>query len=153
MARGGGVVRRWHTGGAQVARMRGRGHASPRRRLGGATWQGGWHLEGPRVSGPCLEYWGGNANALRPSTFYTRRFHLFLPCGTMFLWNLNVAGDVTARWASDAIVIRPSCGHGVHRIVDQDTCVKGGLSELDQCLTLRHVASRGALDLHRDQVH
>ena len=37
---------------AQVARTRGVGHASPRRRSGGATWQGGWQVKGPRVSGP-----------------------------------------------------------------------------------------------------
>ena len=61
----------------------------------------------------------------------------------MFPRNLNVAGDVAARWASDAIAIHPSRGHGVNRIVDQDMCVKGGLSELDQRLTLQHVASRG----------
>ena len=64
---------------------------------------------------------GGNANALRPSTFYTRRFHFFLPSGTMFLRNLNVVGDVAAWWASDAITIRPSHGHGLQGIVDQDT--------------------------------
>ena len=30
-----------------------------------ATWQsGGWRVKGPRVSGPWLEYWGGNAIAL-----------------------------------------------------------------------------------------
>ena len=49
----------------------------------------------------------------------------------MFPQNLNVACDVAARWVSDAIEIRPLRGHGVHRIVDQDKCVKGGLSELD----------------------
>ena len=30
----------------------------------GATWQGGWRVKGPRVSGPWLEYWGGNPIAL-----------------------------------------------------------------------------------------
>ena len=67
----------------------------------------------------------------------------------MFPRNLNVAGDVAAQWASDAIAIRPLRGHGVHRIIDQDTCVKGSLSELDQRLTLRHVVSRGAPFLHQ----
>ena len=38
--------------GAQVARTRRRGHASPRRCPDGATWQGGWQVKGPRVSGP-----------------------------------------------------------------------------------------------------
>ena len=30
----------------------------------GATWQGDRHMEGPQVSGPWLEVWGGNGNAL-----------------------------------------------------------------------------------------
>ena len=30
----------------------------------GATWQVVWQMEGPRVSGPWLVIWGGNANAL-----------------------------------------------------------------------------------------
>ena len=67
----------------------------------------------------------------------------------MFPHNLSIAGDVAAQWASNGITIHPSRGHGVHRIVDQDTCVKGRLSEFDQHLTLRHVASRGAPDLHQ----
>ena len=62
----------WHVGPARMRHgmqghmaeprepMRGGGadtwqdHVSPRRRLGGATWQceGGWQVKGPRVSGP-----------------------------------------------------------------------------------------------------
>ena len=30
----------------------------------GATWQVGWQVKGSRVSGPWLEVWGSNANAL-----------------------------------------------------------------------------------------
>ena len=47
-------------------------------------------MKAPRVSGPWLEYWGGNANALPHSTFYTRRFLSFPPCGTMFPGDLNL---------------------------------------------------------------
>ena len=51
---------------AQVARTCGRRpRGSMRTPMRGATWQsGGWYLEGPRVSGPWLGLWGGNANAL-----------------------------------------------------------------------------------------
>ena len=45
---------------------------------------GGWQLEGPRVSGPWLEYWGGNAIALNRPTLYTDGALFFLPCVTMF---------------------------------------------------------------------
>ena len=48
-------------------------HTSPCGRPGGATWQceGRWHVKGPWVSGPWLDNWGDNANALRRPTFYT----------------------------------------------------------------------------------
>ena len=59
----------------------GMGHLSPRGRSGGATWQGGWKMKGPRVSGPWLDSWGGNANALRCPSLYRRDFPFFLPCG------------------------------------------------------------------------
>ena len=78
------------------------GRAWRRRGAGGAdSWQeatavhtnahegrhvvGGWHLEVPRVSGPWLGVWGGNTNALPHPNSYTHDFHLFCPCGTMFL--------------------------------------------------------------------
>ena len=51
----------------------------------GATWQsGGWYLKGPRVSGPWLGVWGGNANALCRPLLYTQLFRPLSPCGTMF---------------------------------------------------------------------
>ena len=57
---------------AQVAhreRTRGRRRrVSTRTPVWGATWQVGRQMEGPRVSGPRLGNWGGNANALlRPT--------------------------------------------------------------------------------------
>ena len=91
-----------HLDGAEEERTRGRGHTSPRRRPGGTTWQcEGWQVKGPRVSGPWLVYWGGNARALLHSLFYTRMFSLFPPCGTMFPRNFFFAGHVAERGASD----------------------------------------------------
>ena len=83
------------------------GHASPRGRPGGAMWQceGGWQVKGPRVSGPWLDSWGGNANVLERLTFYTHRFQLFSSCGTMFPLNLFFAGHVVASRAFDAITL------------------------------------------------
>ena len=49
----------------------------------GAKWQGGRHMEGPRVSGPWLGVWGDNANALPHPTFYSNDSLVFIPCGTM----------------------------------------------------------------------
>ena len=46
--------------------------------------RGGWHVKGPRVSGPWLEYWGGNAIALNRPSFYTRDVHPFSSCGSKF---------------------------------------------------------------------
>ena len=61
----------WGVGGAQGAdtwQEATRVHAGPRVRPCGAPpgkrGGGGRHVEGPRVSGPWLEYWGGNAIAL-----------------------------------------------------------------------------------------
>ena len=45
---------------------------------------GGWHMDGPRVSGPWLGVWGGNANALPRPNSYRCLFVSFIPCGTMF---------------------------------------------------------------------
>ena len=45
---------------------------------------GGWHVKGLWVSGPWLDSWGGNANALDRPTFYTHQLLSFSPCGTMF---------------------------------------------------------------------
>ena len=62
---------------------------------------GGWQVKSPRVSGPCLEYWGGNANALPRSTLYTCYSPLILLCGTMFPRKSSLAGDVDVLRALD----------------------------------------------------
>ena len=50
---------------AQVAhRTRTRGRRPRERPCGAPRGKGGRHMEGPWVSGPWLEVWGGNANAL-----------------------------------------------------------------------------------------
>ena len=54
-------------------------------------------MKGPRVSGPWLEFWGGNANALPRPSFYTHNFSVFIPCRTVFPRNHSFAGDVDAR--------------------------------------------------------
>ena len=51
-------------------------------------------MKGPWVSGPWLEYWGGNANALPRSMLYTCYSPLILMCGTMFPRKSSLAGDV-----------------------------------------------------------
>ena len=51
-------------------------------------------MKGPLDSGPWLEYWGGNANALPRSTLYSRFSPLILSCGTMFPQKSSVASDV-----------------------------------------------------------
>ena len=75
MLRSGGAGWRERVAGAtEVTRTPGRG----------AMWQvRGCRVKGPRVGGPWGDYWGGNANVLRPCSFYTHRFPSFLPCGTM----------------------------------------------------------------------
>ena len=84
-----------------MARTRGRRprgstrvHADARE---GCHVAGGWHLEGPQVSRPWLGVWGSKANALPHPNSYTHDFHLFRPCGTMFLRIFYFAGDVDAR--------------------------------------------------------
>ena len=69
---------------AQTHGRRPRG--STRTPVRGTTWQGGWRVKGPLVSGPWLEYWGGNAIALNRPPIYAQVSLPFLPCGTMFLW-------------------------------------------------------------------
>ena len=95
---------------AHRARTHGVGHASPGGRLGGATWQGGWQVKGPRVSGPWLEVWGGNANAFSRPTFYTYLFPNFIPCGTMSPQKITFAGRVAALESSDEIAGHRSRG-------------------------------------------
>ena len=116
-------------GGAKEARTRGRGHASPHGRPGGATWRcEGWQVKGPRVSGLWLEVWGGNANVLCRPSFYTHMFSLFLSCGTMFPQNSLFAGHVAERGALDMIasnVARRCGGLGVHWITISTRALKG----------------------------
>ena len=45
-------------------------------------------------------------------------------------FNALNTGDVAAQWVSDEIAMRPLCGHGVHRIIDQTSALKGHLSEV-----------------------
>ena len=74
-------------------------HAGPRGCLCG-TPRGrgrGQHMEGPRVSGPSLGVWGGSANALPHSTFYTNDSLVFIQCGTMS----RVISPVQATWTRD----------------------------------------------------
>ena len=93
-----------------MARTRGmRPRGSTRMPVRGATWQSGdWHLEGPRVSGPWLGLWGGNANALPCPSLYTHNFFVFILCGTMFPLNHSFAGNVVASRALNPIVRRRS---------------------------------------------
>ena len=104
----------WHASDAQVARTRGRGHASPRGRPGGTTWhEGGWQVKGPWVIEPWLDSWGGNAIALNRPAFYTHCFLSFSPCGTMFLFYFEISGYVAASRALDPIascIAHRSCG-------------------------------------------
>ena len=96
---------------AQVARTRGRRpRGSTRTPVWGATWQGGWCVKGPQVNGPWWGYWGGNAKALPRPTFYTHKFRLFLPCGTMFPHVSSVHETWHHRGGSAAIAWRLSCG-------------------------------------------
>ena len=102
VARGADMARRtsadamWHYGHVARPRMaharrrwRGhvaRGHAGPPGHLWGVPrgeWRGR-HLEGAQVSGPWLEVWGGNANALPRLSFYIGYIKLFSLCRTMF---------------------------------------------------------------------
>ena len=57
------------------------GHAyGPRGRPCGAPrgGRGGWHVEGPRVSGPWLDFWGGNAICVnRPLIYRSGNFFFF----------------------------------------------------------------------------
>ena len=97
----------WRAGPVRMRRGT-QGHVAeptrPTRRAGGAggadTWQEatgstwvhadarvgchvarGWPLEGPRVSGPWLGVWGGNANALSRPNFYTHEFGFSIRVG------------------------------------------------------------------------
>ena len=100
----------------------------------GATWQraGRWRAHG--CSGPWLECWGGNANALPPSPIYTRRPQFIFPCGTMSRLISYLAGHVALREASDLIAKRRDSSIAwtrVHAIINQDMCLKNLISERD----------------------
>ena len=72
-------------------------------------------MEGPRVSGPWLVFWGGNALGVYRPLIYRGQNLLFLPCGTMFPHGSYLAGDVAAWQASDRIraaEIKTRCRHG-----------------------------------------
>ena len=59
-------------------------------------------MEGPRVSGPWLVFWGGNALGVYRPLIYSGEILFCLPCGTMFPHGSYLAGDVATRRASDA---------------------------------------------------
>ena len=100
---------------AQVAETRGRRpRGSTRTPVRGATWRGGWRVKGPWVSGPWLEFWGGNAIALNRPTLYTHGFPFFLPCGTMFPHVFNMQ----AMWQHGGRRMRSRC---VHRVDAEST--------------------------------
>ena len=76
-------------------------------------------MKGPRISGPWLEYWGGNTNALFCPRLYTCQSSLFLPCGTMFPWKFVFPRHVAASLALDTRAsneARRYGGLGVHAI-------------------------------------
>ena len=85
-------------------------------------------MKGPWVSGPWLVVWGGNANAFRRPTFYTRHLSLFLPCVTMFPRNSFFAGHMAERGALDTIASNGACrcgGLGVQSITITTHALKG----------------------------
>ena len=88
-------------------------------------------MKGPLVSGPWLEVWGGNANALPRPSFYTSDFWLFSSCGTMFPWIflLQVMSKNHKRRLRSLSVDRvdPS-PHDLH----PSTCVNAHLSNRDR---------------------
>ena len=71
------AARRWRGHVARATRVHTDARVVTRGRAAG-RWRG------PRVSGPSLEYWGGNAIALNRPSFYTQDFHSFPPYGTKF---------------------------------------------------------------------
>ena len=60
-------------------------------------------MKGPRVSGPWLEFRGGNAIGVNRPLIYRGANYFVLPCGTMSHTALILAGDVAAWRASDRI--------------------------------------------------
>ena len=95
-----GSATQTHASACVAQRWRGR-VAGPREptqmpgwRLYGRRWAGRWWAHG--YSGPRLDSWGGNANALEHLSFYTRLFWSFLPCGTNLF--LKFTGHVEKCW-------------------------------------------------------
>ena len=134
--------RRWR---GHVARGHTGPHWSTRTAVRAATWQGGWRVKGPRVSGPWLECWGGNAKALPHYTLSTRDFRLFNLCETMFpqIFLLQVMWtNHNSRLRSQSVARVDLSPRDLH----QDTCVKKIISE---ALDGRHVAWRGGINLHQ----
>ena len=76
------------------------------------------------------------------------RAHYFLTplCPTRFL---PFAGNVDARRALDSVRMAEITWTRVHTILITTRALKWGLSEVDQCLTWRHVDAQGEPDLHR----
>ena len=72
-------------------------------RVGRHVAAGGWHMEGPRVSGPWLDFWGGNAICVSRPLIYRSEECFFLPCGTMSHTGLSFAGHVDAQGMLDRI--------------------------------------------------
>ena len=67
-------------------------------RVGRHVAAGGWHMEGPRVSGPWLDFWGGNALCVNRPLIYRSENLFFLPCGTMFHTDLNPGSVAAHDW-------------------------------------------------------
>ena len=112
----------------------------------GSHVAGGRQMEGPRVSGPWLGNWAGNANALPHPTFYMRNSSFLLPCGTMFPHDLPFPGDVDARQASDSIRTMEIVWTRVHTILNQARARYIFLSERDQ---RTYLTTRGGLGIVR----
>ena len=106
----------------------------------------GWRVKRPRVSGPWLEYWGGNATALNRPPIQLWFSLLFLLCGTMFLRIFfcrqcgGTAGIGSDRKTSIAWT-------RVHAIVNQSTCANPIISD---AFDGRHVAWRQSINLQSD---
>ena len=91
-------------------------------------------MEGPRVSGPWLGVWGGNANALPRPSFYTYDFLL------QATWQHHMR-RIQSRGV-DCVDTSP-------RDRNQNTCAKFDLSDGDRRLTCRHVDAMGASNSHQ----
>ena len=115
----------------------------------GATWQVGWQVKGPRVSGPWLGVWGGNANALPRPKSYTRVVLFFysvwdyVPTETYICRTRGSIGAVGSKRKVSIAWTR------VHAIFITTRALKLGLSEMDRRLIWRHVDTQGEPDPHQ----